>query len=94
VPLFNYAPKVFLWFIHDRVRKLYRRLRVVDKALLSGANASEVQALQTELESIARAANIVPMRSSELFFDLKSHIDRTRNHLTFAETKSRAPKVA
>jgi TRAP-type uncharacterized transport system substrate-binding protein len=92
VPLFNYAPKVFLWFIHDRVRKLYRRLRVVDKALLSGA--SEVQALQTELESIARAANIVPMRSSELFFDLKSHIDRTRNHLTFAETKSRAPKVA
>ena len=78
VPIFNYVPKLFLWFIHDRVRRLYRRLRIVDNALLSGPDTSEMKALQTELESIVRAANIVPMRSSELFFELKSHIDRTR----------------
>ena len=35
VPVFNYAPKLFLWLIRDRVRRLYRRLRMVDKALLS-----------------------------------------------------------
>ena len=94
VPLFNYAPKLFLWLLHERVRRLYRRLRIVDNTLLSGPNTSQVQALHSELESIARAANIVPMRSSELFFDLRSHIDRTRTHLASADARSRAAQVA
>ena len=85
VPVFNYAPKLFLWLIHERVRRLYRRLRIVDNTLLSGPSTSQVQALHSELESIARAASIVPMRSSELFFELRSHIDRTRTHLASAE---------
>jgi len=94
VPVFNYVPKLFLWFIHDRVRRLYRRLRIVDNALLAGVGASEMKALQTELESIVRAANIVQMRSSELFFELKSHIDRTRGNFASAEARSRRAKVA
>jgi TRAP-type uncharacterized transport system substrate-binding protein len=94
VPVFNYVPKLFLWFIHDRVRRLYRRLRIVDNALLCGPDTSEMKALQTELESIVRAANIVPMRSSELFFELKSHIDRTRSNLASAEARSRVARVA
>jgi len=87
VPVFNYVPKLFLWFIHDRVRRLYRRLRIVDNALLSGPDSSEMKALHIELESIVRAANIVPMRSSELFFELKSHIDHTRSNLASAEAR-------
>jgi TRAP-type uncharacterized transport system substrate-binding protein len=94
VPVFNYVPKLFLWFIHDRIRRLYRRLRIVDNALLAGVGASEMKALQAELESIVRAANIVPMRSSELFFELKSHIDRTRGNFASAESRSRRAKVA
>jgi hypothetical protein len=94
VPIFNYVPKLFLWFIHDRVRRLYRRLRIVDNALLSGPDASEMKALHTELESIVRAANIVPMRSSELFFELKSHIDHTRSNLASAKARSRVGRVA
>jgi hypothetical protein len=66
VPVFNYVPKLFLWFIHDRVRRLYRRLRIVDRVLLSEPDSFELKALHTELESIVRGANIVPMRSSEL----------------------------
>jgi hypothetical protein len=94
VPVFNYVPKLFLWFIHDRVRRLYRRLRIVDTALLSGPDASKIEALQTELETIVRAANIVPMRSSELFFELKSHIDHTRSNLATAEARIRIARVA
>ncbi len=94
VPVFNYVPKLFLWFIHDRIRRLYRRLRIVDNALLAGVGASEMKVLQAELESIVRAANIVPMRSSELFFELKSHIDRTRGNFASAESRSRRAKVA
>ena len=81
LPLFNYAPKLYLWFVRQRVRRLYRRLRVVDRALLTETTNSQAQALQSELENITRAATIVPMRNSELFFDLKNHIDRTRASL-------------
>ena len=40
-----------------------------------------MQAVQVELDSIARAAAVVPMRNSELFFGLVTHIDRTRTQL-------------
>jgi hypothetical protein len=82
LPVFNYAPKLYLWFVRQRVRRLYRRLRLVDKALLAQPTTSQVQTLQGELENITRAATIVPMRNSELFFDLRNHIDRTRANLT------------
>ena len=81
LPVFSYAPKLYLWFIRDRVRKLYRRLRIVDKALLTELTPPQVQALQNDLESIRRAASIIPMRNSELFFDLENHIERTRTHI-------------
>jgi TRAP-type uncharacterized transport system substrate-binding protein len=81
VPLFNYAPKLYLWFIRGRVRRLYRRLRLVDKELTTELNPSAAHAVQVELDSIARAAGVVPMRNSELFFGLLTHIDRTRTQL-------------
>ncbi|HET9716187.1 MAG TPA: TAXI family TRAP transporter solute-binding subunit [Pseudolabrys sp.] len=94
VPVFNYAPKLFLWLIRDRVRRLYRRLRLVDKALLTDPDSRQMQALHAELENIARAANIVPMHSSELFFELRAHIDRTRRHLASVDTHNSVARVA
>ena len=38
-------------------------------------------ALQSDLENIDRAANILPMRHSDLFFALLMHIDMTRTRL-------------
>ena len=32
-PMFNFAPKLYHWFLQDRMRKLYRRLRIVEKAM-------------------------------------------------------------
>jgi hypothetical protein len=40
-----------------------------------------MRAVQFELDNIARAASIVPMRNSEVFFGLVTHIDRTRTQL-------------
>ncbi|HET7803623.1 MAG TPA: TAXI family TRAP transporter solute-binding subunit [Pseudolabrys sp.] len=94
VPVFNYAPKLFLWLIRDRVRRLYRRLRLVDKALLTVPDSAQMQALHAELENIARAANIVPMHSSELFFELRAHIDRTRRHLASVDAQNGIARVA
>jgi hypothetical protein len=31
LPVFSYAPKLFLWLVRDQTRKLYRRLRLLIK---------------------------------------------------------------
>ena len=36
-PVFGFAPRVYGWFVQERLRKLYRRLRVVEEALQVGA---------------------------------------------------------
>ncbi len=96
LPVFSYTPKLYLWFVRDRMLKLYRRLRILDKALLVELTAPQLQTLQSDLESIDRAASVVPMRNSDLFFDLRTHIDRTRAHLAsqLVEPRSQTAKVA
>ena len=96
LPVFSYAPRLSLWFVRNRMRKLYRRLRLVDKASLTELTTSQVQTLQVDLDGIDRAASIVSMRNSDLFFALRTHIDRTRTHLAtlLAEARSQAAKVA
>jgi hypothetical protein len=80
-PLFNFAPKLYRWFLQDRMRKLYRRLRIVEEAAQTELIAPQVVALQTELEDIDRAARILPQRHSDLFFILEHHIALTRTQL-------------
>ena len=63
------------------MRKLYRRLRVVEKAMQEKLTAPRLAALQADLESIDQASAILPMRHSEVFFGLKRDIDSTRVHL-------------
>jgi hypothetical protein len=46
LPVFNYAPKLYLWFIRERVRRLYRRLRVVEQGLQTELSSSQIQILQ------------------------------------------------
>jgi hypothetical protein len=77
-------------FLNLRLTKLYRRLRLVDAALKSKLSARQMGALQTELESIDRAANVLPMRHSDLFFVLHMHIDMTRTRLASRPVRRRA----
>jgi uncharacterized protein len=95
-PLVSFAPKLFQWFVQDRMRKLYNRLRVVEKAMQPRLTAPQLVALQTDLENIDRMAGILPMRHSELFFSLKRDIDSTRTYLAsrLVEARSQAVKVA
>jgi hypothetical protein len=95
-PLFHFAPKLYQWFLQDRMRKLYRRLRDVDEALQGALTSSEVAGLQTDLENINRAARILPRRHSDMFFDFNQHIESTRTRLAsrLVETQSRTLKLA
>jgi hypothetical protein len=81
VPLINYAPKLYQSFVHAYVNKLYRRLRLLEAELQRGPTASQAVSMQTDLESIDRAAKTLPLRHSDLFFNLRVHIDLVRVRL-------------
>ncbi len=80
-PAFSFGPRLYGWFVQQRLRKLYRRLRIVENALQADHTASQVEALQSELADIDRATGTVPMQNSDLYFMLRYHLDRTRSQL-------------
>ena len=96
IPLFNFAPKLYQWFLHDHIRKLYRRLRTVEEALQKALTVPQVTSLQTHLDDIDRAARILPQRNSDLFFDFNRHIEATRAQLAvrLVELRSHTVEVA
>jgi TRAP-type uncharacterized transport system substrate-binding protein len=81
IPLFTFTPKLYAWLLNLRLARLYRRLRAVNANLKKELSADQVAALQSDLDHIDRAANILPMRHSDLFFALLMHIDMTRTRL-------------
>ncbi len=81
IPIFSFAPRLYVWLLQKYIEKLYRRLRVVEASLQTDMTARDIETLQTDLESVSRAANILPMRHSSLFFDLIMHIRFTRTEL-------------
>jgi hypothetical protein len=95
-PLLNIAPKLYRWFLQDRMRKLYRRLRIVEKTMKESLTASQLAALQSDLESIYRVSAVLPMRHSETYFGLKRDIDATRTHLAsrLVEARSQTANAA
>ncbi len=81
IPLATYTPKLYQWFLHGYVKKLYRRLRAIEGTLRTEPTAPQIEVLQTDLETINRAANLLPMRHSDAFFNLIIHIRLTRAEL-------------
>jgi hypothetical protein len=81
--------------LQDCMRRLYRRLRIVEEAAQTELTASQVVSLQAELEDIDRAARVLPQRHSDLFFILEHHITLTRTQLAsrLVEMRSRIAKV-
>jgi len=80
-PVFGFAPRLYGWFIRQRFRQLYRRLRVIESSLRAGLTPSEAEILQAELGDIERATTTVPMRHSDLYFMLRYHLDQARSRL-------------
>ena len=83
-PAFGFAPRLYGWFIRQRFRQLYQRLRAIENALQAKLTPAKAEALQGELADIDRATMTVPMRHSDLYFMLRYHLDRTRSRLTEA----------
>src|SRR5277367_6774374 len=84
VPFSRIVPNLSTWVVRDRMRDLYRRLRFVEAEMQTELTASQLDALQSDLEIIEQSVNQLglPVRHSDLFFELKSHIDLVRQRLT------------
>ena len=80
-PAFGFAPRLYGWFIRQRFRQLYQRLRAIENALQAKLTPAKAEALQAELADIDRATMTVPMRHSDLYFMLRYHLDQTRSRL-------------
>jgi len=95
-PLLNFAPKLYQWFVQNLMTKLYRRLRIIEKEMQNQLTAPQVAALQTDFDNIVRMAEILPMRHSDLFFDLNLHIKSMRERLAsrMTEVRGQTAKVA
>jgi len=87
-PVFGFAPRLYEWLIHQRLRRLYRRLRVIEIALQRELTAPQIKSLEDELAKIERAARAVPLRQSDLYFVIKYHLDQTRARLAKAASLS------
>jgi uncharacterized protein len=85
-PAFGFAPRLYEWFVRQRFRQLYQRLRAVENVLQERLTSAKAEALKIELDDINRATMTVPMRHSDLYFMLRYHLDRTRSRLDHTMT--------
>ena len=83
VPFSRILPNLSTWVVHNRMRDLYRRLRFVETEMQTDLTASQLDALQSDLDRIEQSANNlgVPIRHSDLLFELKAHINLVRQRL-------------
>lgn len=84
LPVFSFAPKLYGWFVQERLRTLYGRIRLVENALEGEVTVLKAEALQKELADIDRATNDVPMRNSDFYLIMRYHIDQMRSRLVEA----------
>ena len=92
-PAFGFAPRLYEWFVRQRFRQFYQRLRAVENTLQDGLTAVKAKALQAELDEIEQSTITVPMRHSDLYFMLRYHLDRTRSRLTEASRETQVSEA-
>lgn len=82
-PFFSYGPRIYRWYLKERMRSLYKRLRAVESRLPSQPAEAERQDMAAELDSLIHAARElkVPVRHSDLFFELQGDIQLVRRRL-------------
>ena len=83
LPLFSYAPKGYKWLVNERLNAMYRRLRRIEARLQHDVTAADVSALEADLDGVDRAIHslAVPMRYSDVYFSVKSHLDLVRTRI-------------
>jgi len=80
LPVFSYGPSLYKWLIEYRLRAFYRRLRSIEERLHKGLDAVQTAALEEEVELLEHdmIKLALPVRHSNLYFSVKSHLNLVR----------------
>jgi TRAP-type uncharacterized transport system substrate-binding protein len=80
LPLFSYGPRLYKGLIEYRLHALYRRLRSIEERLQKGTDASQLGVLAEEIEALEHDMIDLglPVRHSDLYFSVKSHLNLVR----------------
>ena len=83
LPLLSQGPRLYRWYLRERMRGLYKRLRSLEAQLDALPGPGERQTLRQELDALHRAVRLlqVPIRHSDLFFELLHGIQLVRRRL-------------
>ncbi len=80
LPVSSYGPSFYKWLIEYRLRALYRRLRSIEERLHKGLDPAQTAALEDEIEFLEHDMIKLglPVRHSNLYFSVKSHLNLVR----------------
>ena len=80
LPVMSYGPSFYKWLIEYRLRALYRRLRNIEERLHKGLDPVQIGALEEEIEYLEHdmIKLALPVRHSNLYFSVKSHVNLVR----------------
>lgn len=83
LPLLSQGPRLYRWYLRERMRGLYKRLRGLEAQLDALPGAVDQHSLRKELDALHRAVRHlqVPIRHSDLFFELLHGIELVRRRL-------------
>ena len=88
LPLIKTMKKMYSWFIRQYTDRLFQRLRVLHIELNKTTSPADLQKIEADLNHIDRAAHILPMRHTDLYFSLIARIESERNSLQKIELRS------
>jgi hypothetical protein len=86
---------LYKWLVEYRLRALYRRLRTIEASLQKSVTVPEISALESDLETLDREIFVlgVPIKHSDLYFMMKSHLNLVRSRIGLRRTELRDKKA-
>ena len=95
LPVFSYGPSFYKWLIEYRIRALYRRLRSIEERLHRRLDATQTAALEEEIEFLEHdmIKLALPVRHSNLYFSVKSHLNLVRIRIRSRIDRGSRPKA-
>lgn len=87
LPMAQLLPKLYAWTVRRRVYQWYRQMKAIETRLDHQPSPNQIAEAHAELERIDRLAGRVrvPSNFSDMFYNLRAHIDLVRTRLRHIE---------
>jgi hypothetical protein len=86
IPIFNFAPKLYQGFLQSRMRKLYRRLRVIENEMETHLTEDQMAALRSDSRTLCGWLEFYQCGTRICFLTSIGIFESTRSRLTKVNT--------